>query len=67
MDRQIADGEHDDDNDEHFRGLAPRAQLQFNRGVRIDGEQVLAVVARHAAIPLLLMLVLVVLLRHQAG
>lgn len=64
MDRQVADGEHDDDDDEHLGRLAARAQLQLDGRVRVDREQVL-VAARHAAAAAVV--VVARLLRDESG
>jgi hypothetical protein len=41
MNGEIADGEDDDDNDQHLGRFPPGTQLQFDRSVGIDGEHIL--------------------------
>lgn len=41
MNGEIADGEDDDDDDQHLGRFPPGTQLQFNRSVGIDGEHIL--------------------------
>lgn len=41
MNGEIADGEDDDDDDQHLGRFPPGTQLQFDRSVGIDGEHIL--------------------------
>lgn len=56
MYREIADGKDNDDNDQHLGCFPPGTQLQFDRGIGINGEHVLITTTAASVMTVMMMI-----------